>query len=103
MLSESDSAAPRPTDLGGAYGYTMRNIALIRRATGDPDVPIHAIGGVGNDVSTSQVNAFVRATRDCGVTGASMYDFTTTVTGGWKYLRSVRVKPGAQAPKSGCL
>ena len=93
----------RPTDLGGAYGYTMRNIALIRRATGDPDVPIHAIGGVGNDVSTSQVNAFVRATRDCRVSGASMYDFTTTVTGGWKYLRSVRVKPGAQAPKSGCL
>ena len=91
----------RPTDLGGAYGYTRRNIALIRRATGDPDVPIHAIGGVGNDVSTSQVDAFVRATRDCGVTGASLYDFTTTVTGGWKYLRGVRVTPGA--PKSGCL
>jgi hypothetical protein len=91
----------RPTDLGGAYGYTVRNVALIRRGTGDPEVPIHAIGGVGDDVNAAQVNAFVRATRDCGVTGASMYDFTTTVGGGWKYLRSVRVRPGT--PKSRCL
>src|SRR6266511_3617753 len=91
----------RPTDLGGAYGYTVRNVALIRRGTGDPQVVIHAIGGVGDDVSTAQVNAFVRATRDCGVAGASLYDFTTTVSGGWKYLRSVRLKPAAS--KSRCV
>ena len=36
----------RPTDLGGAYGYTVRNVALIRRGTGNPQVAIHAIGGV---------------------------------------------------------
>jgi hypothetical protein len=91
----------RPTDLGGAYGYTVRNVALIRRGTGDPEIPIHIIGGVGDDVSAAQVNAFVRATRDCGVAGASLYDFTTTVAGGWKYLRGVRVRAGA--PKSSCL
>lgn len=91
----------RPTDLGGAYGYTVRNVALIRRGTGDPQVPIHIIGGVGNDVSAAQVNAFVRATRDCGVSGASMYDFSTTVPGGWKYLRTVRLR--AAVPKSRCL
>jgi hypothetical protein len=91
----------RPTDLGGAYGYTVRNVALIRRGTGDAQVAIHAIGGVGDDVSAAQVNAFVRATRDCGVTGASLYDFTTTASGGWKYLRSVRTRPAA--PKSRCL
>jgi hypothetical protein len=91
----------RPTDLGGAYGYTVRNVALIRRGTGDPEIPIHIIGGVGDDVSAAQVNAFVRATRDCGVAGASLYDFTTTVAGGWKYLRGVRLQPGT--PKSSCL
>ena len=84
----------RPTDLGGAYGYTVRNVALIRRGTGNPQVAIHAIGGVGDDVSAAQVDAFVRATRVCGVAGASLYDFTTTVPGGWKYLRAVR--PGRQ-------
>jgi putative Mn2+ efflux pump MntP len=90
----------RPTDLGGAYGYTVRNIALIRRGTGDPQVAIHAIGGVGDDVSTSQVNAFVKATRDCGIPGASLYDFTTTASGGWKYLRGVRTRAGTS--KSSC-
>jgi hypothetical protein len=91
----------RPTDLGGAYGYTVRNVALIRRGTGNPQVAIHAIGGVGDDVSAAQVNAFVRATRVCGITGASLYDFTTTVPGGWKYLRAVRLKPPASTSR--CL
>ena len=79
----------------------LRALALIRRGTGNPEIPIHVIGGVGHDVSAAQVNAFVRATRDCGVTGASLYDFTTTVSSGWKYLRTVRVRPAA--PKSACL
>jgi len=91
----------RPTDLGGAYGYTVRNVALIRRGTGDPQVAIHAIGGVGDNVNAAQVGAFVRAARDCGVTGASLYDFTTTATGGWKHLRTVRIRPGTS--KSSCL
>jgi hypothetical protein len=91
----------RPTDLGGAYGYTVRNVALIRRGTGNPQVAIHAIGGVGDDVSAAQVDAFVRATRVCGVAGASLYDFTTTVPGGWKYLRGVRLKPAASTSR--CL
>jgi hypothetical protein len=91
----------RPTDLGGAYGYTVRNVALIRRGTGNPEIAIHAIGGVGDAVNSAQVSAFVRATRDCGVTGASLYDFTTTAAGGWKYLRSVPAR--AAAPKSRCV
>ncbi len=91
----------RPTDLGGAYGYTVRNVSIIRRATGDPNVAVHTIGGVADDSSVAQVGAFVRATRDCGVIGASMYDFTTTGPGGWKRLRAVRLRPSA--PKSSCL
>jgi hypothetical protein len=91
----------RPTDLGGAYGYTVRNISLIRRGTGNPQVAIHAIGGVGDNVSAAQVNAFVRATRDCGIPGASLYDYVTTAAGGWKYLRKVRTSAGTS--KSSCL
>jgi len=90
----------RPTDLGGAYGYTVRNVALIRRGTGNPEIPVHAIGGVGGDTSAGQIGAFVRATRDCGVIGASLYDFTTTVSSGWKRLRSVRLRP--LTPKLKC-
>jgi putative Mn2+ efflux pump MntP len=83
----------RPTDLGGAYGYTVRNVSLIRRGTGNPTVAVHTIGGLSQDSSIAQVRAFVRATRDCGVIGASMYDFSTTGPKGWKQLLGVRINP----------
>jgi hypothetical protein len=83
----------RPKDLGGPYGYTVRNVSLIRRGTGDPAVPVHAIGGLSESSKAAQVGAFVRATRDCGVLGASMYDFSTTNAAGWKQLRRVRAGP----------
>ena len=91
----------RPTDLGGAYGYTRRNIALIRRATGNPDVPDprdRRRGQRREHVAGERIRA-----RHAGLRchRSEPDDFTTTVTGGWKYLRSVRVKPGA--PKSGCF
>jgi hypothetical protein len=91
----------RPTDLGGAYGYTVRNVALIRRGAGDPKVPVHAIGGLSEDSSAAQVRAFVRATRDCGVTGASMYDYSTTGPAGWRALTRVRLWPASSASR--CL
>jgi hypothetical protein len=83
----------RPSDLGGAYGYTVRNITLIRQGAGNPSVPIHAIGGLSEASSAAQVGAFVRAIRDCGVMGASMYDFSTTGARGWKQLLGVRIAP----------
>jgi hypothetical protein len=88
----------RPRDLGGAYGYTVRNVALIRRGTGDPEVPIHAIGGLSEDSSIAQIKAFVRATRDCGVTGGSMYDFSTTGPQGWRQLLGIRLNPLPSKP-----
>jgi hypothetical protein len=83
----------RPTDLGGAYGYTVRNVSLLRRGTGNPNVSVHTIGGLSQDSSVAQVRAFVRAARDCGVIGASMYDFSTTGPRGWKQLLGVRITP----------
>ena len=83
----------RPSDLGGPYGYTVRNISLIRQGTGNLNVAIHAIGGLSEASSAAQVGAFVKATRDCGVAGASMYDFSTTGPRGWKQLLRVRLAP----------
>lgn len=83
----------RPTDLGGAYGYTVRNVSLIRRGTGNPGVAVHTIGGLSQSSSVTQVRAFVRAARDCGVIGASMYDFSTTGPKSWKQLLGVRITP----------
>jgi hypothetical protein len=91
----------RPTDLGGAFGYTARNIALIRQKTGKPHVAVHPIGGIADKSSLKQTRNFVRATRACGVFGASLYDFSTTRAGEWSALSHVPVRRAA--PRASCL
>src|SRR5262249_54824747 len=71
----------------GAYAYTIRNVAIIRQATGDPLVPIHVIGGIADASTSAQVRGFVQAARTCGVMGASMYDFRSTSTAQWTALK----------------
>jgi hypothetical protein len=80
------------------YGYTLRNVGIIRREVGDSAVPIHVIGGVADSASAAQVRGFVRAARACGVLGASLYDFLTTKRGHWAELAPVK-KP---ARRSAC-
>lgn len=90
----------RPHDLGGAFGYTARNVALIRAGTGRPRIPIHAIGGLADASSAAQVQAFVHAARACGIVGASLYDFPTTRPRAW--ARLARVPVGQGASRSTC-
>jgi hypothetical protein len=90
----------RPKDLGGAFGYTVRNVTLIRDRTGRLNVPIHPIGGIADRVSTKQTRDFVRATRACGAIGASMYDFSTTQLEHWGWL--ARVPVGMRKPRPSC-
>ena len=70
----------RTRTLRGAYDYTVRNVAIIRRRTLDPNVPIHLIGGVADSSTAAQTRGFVRAARECGVIGASLYDPWGTTT-----------------------
>lgn len=88
----------RPRDLGGPFGYTTRNVALIREGTGNPSEPVHAIGGLADEVSAGQARAFVRAARACGVIGASLYDFTTTRPGAWRRLAGVPARRAEPQP-----
>lgn len=90
----------RPHDLGGAFGYTTRNVALIREKTGRPRVPVHPIGGLADKSSRRQTRDFVRATRACGALGASLYDFSTTRSGQWTSLAGVPQR--RQAPRPSC-
>ena len=85
----------RTRTLRGAYDYTVRNVAIIRRRTGDPEVPIHLIGGVADSSTTAQARGFVRAARECGVIGASLYDFGTTTAAHWSSLNAVKRPPAA--------
>jgi hypothetical protein len=70
-----------------AYAYARNVIVAIRRETGLPDVPIHVIGGLANRARVAEVDRFIRAASDCGVTGISLYAFFQTSGAQWSLLR----------------
>lgn len=85
------------TDRGDGYATAYRDtratIRIIREETGRPGMPIHVIAGAGALSSRSETTAFVRAVREHGVLGGSMYDWATTSDASWRVLRNVRFNP----------
>lgn len=65
------------------YEYTRANIAKARGYTG---LRVHVIGGIGNEVTTSEVADFVEGARDEHAYGGSLYDYRTTSTSAWTPL-----------------
>jgi hypothetical protein len=78
----------RPRYPGGSGAYTRANIDLLREATGDPGLPVHAIGGLAHAATPKQVRAFEQAARAGGAIGASLYDFAGTGVRQWPELRA---------------
>jgi hypothetical protein len=81
----------------GARGRvdTLHDVALIRRGTKDPAVPIHVIGGIAGLASPSEVNAFASTALACGVLGLSLYDFVGTRAEQWTTLSRMSGSPAA--------
>ena len=77
---------------GYAYAYkeTLENVRIVREQTGRPAIPIHVIAGLGDKSSSSETTGFVRALRETGCLGGSMYDWSTTNDADWRPLASVR-------------
>jgi hypothetical protein len=71
-----------------AYRYSRNNIRLARAYTG---LPVHLIGGVGNDVTAAEVADFVRGTRDENAYGGSLYDYRTTQSTYWASLEKLNL------------
>jgi hypothetical protein len=76
-----------------AYRDTRDNIRIIREKTGRPSIPIHVIAGDAAKSSGTETTAYVRALRENGVLGGSMYDWGTTSEASWRVLQNVRFNP----------
>ena len=76
-----------------AYRDTRDNIRIIREQTGMPTVPIHVIGGDAAKSSEDETMAYVRALREDGALGGSLYDWGTTSESSWAQLKNVRYNP----------
>jgi hypothetical protein len=69
------------------YGYVTRALRLLRADTGNPDVPIHVVGGVANRLGPDELAGFAAAIEDDGgTTGVSLYDWATTPARAWSVL-----------------
>jgi hypothetical protein len=66
--------------------YVRRSIGIIRARTGDPDVPIHVIGGISQRTDAAEARGFMRAVRGCRTFGFSLYDFFGTSAAAWRTL-----------------
>lgn len=82
-----------------AYLSTTENINRFRARMGRPDIPLHIIGGVGDNATAYDASRFVEAVRQTGgVLGASYYDWLVTKPDNNPYLWWVRRNPEGQGP-----
>jgi hypothetical protein len=68
--------------------YLSATVAAIRAGIGDPNVPIHLIGGLSGAMGTAETAGFMRAVADLAPLGYSLYAFPTTRRATWTALRA---------------
>jgi hypothetical protein len=85
FLPMAYSTFNRARGAAGVYRYTSANVRFVRRATGRP---VHLIGGLTDHMSHAEQVAVVRASRDAGAIGTSLYKFPLYDSGSWAALSS---------------
>jgi len=86
-----------------AHRYISDNVRIIRKETGRDDVPIHPIGGLTADTSKEEARAVVRAARERGVTGVSLYEYGDMTPAQWAELARMPVQPGVRTASPASL
>jgi hypothetical protein len=66
--------------------YLSATVAAVRTRTGDPDIPVHLIGGLSGAMGSTETAGFMRAVADCAPLGYSLYAFPTTPRAAWTAL-----------------
>jgi hypothetical protein len=84
--------------LRNAYRYTVDSIDRLRRRVGDDAAPVHIIGGLAEESTPDDYLDLQRATRATNALGWSVYDYATTGSWAWPYLRGDVPVPTTVAP-----
>lgn len=84
-----DYATYHVSTVPGVVTYERTSLRILENRLPDPDMPIHAIGGLGPDSGRWMTFAFVKTALQEGVIGASLYDLPTTSAGAWWALEHV--------------
>lgn len=83
----------RRGDLRDAYRYTADNIDRVRARIGQPNAPVHALGGIGDLTTELDLIGFHTAASERGAIGGSIYDYRTTAAPHWPHLLPFRTAP----------
>ncbi|MEX1006765.1 MAG: hypothetical protein WD271_02860 [Acidimicrobiia bacterium] len=67
--------------------YTEDSVTLMRAHLRNNDAPVHVIGGIADLATAEDYVAFLKAARRTKAVGYSMYDFRTTSSAAWTFLR----------------
>ncbi|MEX2100381.1 MAG: hypothetical protein WEB19_03110 [Acidimicrobiia bacterium] len=70
-----------------AYRYTEESVARLRKHLDDKSAVVHPIGGIADLTTPEDYVAFLRAVGDTKSVGYSVYDFVTTSSSAWTFLR----------------
>lgn len=77
----------RDGDLRDPVKYTKESVTRLRTDLGDPSARVHVIGGIGDLTTTDDYRAFVRVAKAVDAVGYSVYDYNTTFSSAWPWLR----------------
>lgn len=78
----------------GAHGsratlaYLSATVAAVRAGTGNPDIPIHLIGGLSGAMGLDETTGFMHAVAACAPLGFSLYAFPSTDRAAWTALNA---------------
>src|SRR5438128_1658991 len=90
-LALATRAAGRLADTPLARACPGQSIGIIRARTGDPNVPIHVVGGISKRTGAAEARGFMRAVRGCRTLGFSLYAFFGTTAAAWRALTTPAV------------
>lgn len=72
------------------YRYTVRCFRILRHETEQQGLPVHAIGGLADEVNGSEGRAFARAVTRKEAVGAGLYDLGTMGAEDWRSMYRAR-------------
>lgn len=76
----------RDGDLRSPVRYVDDSVKLLRKRVGH-DVPVHVIGGIAATTTANDIVDLRAAAKDTHAIGWSLYDYVTTGSAAWPYLR----------------
>jgi hypothetical protein len=73
-----------------AERYTRENVERLRAHLGDPAAVVHPIGGIMDKATPSDVAGYLKAVRETGSIGASLYNWSTQKPETYSLMRAAR-------------